>query len=239
MKIIILIRYPKVEKSKWKRFLIEQLIDEGYEISIIFGESSYWRHFKAAIKYLRTTDTELKKHINEKKIKLYNYFKKKIIVKNVNDLNSKNSERILKKINPDLILLLGSGIIRKNILTIPKKGAIHCHHGKLPFFRGVNTAEWSLLTEKKVYLSTHYVNTGIDTGDIIIRKKLNIFGINSITELRKLCREESVDLILSTIKKLKENNVESIEQVKGDGKQFYFMHPFFKEILEKKLKIKH
>ena len=57
---------------------------------------------------------------------------------------------MITSLRPDYILLLGSGIVRTNILEIPSLGTLHCHIGKLPEMRGTNTVHWSVLLKKSL-----------------------------------------------------------------------------------------
>jgi hypothetical protein len=56
----------------------------------------------------------------------------------VNDHNDRESENILEKSRPDIIVFTGGGMIRKNILSIPNIGILNCHSGILPRFRGMD-----------------------------------------------------------------------------------------------------
>ena len=243
MKITILLRFPKVERSGWKRDLIDKLISNGFEVNLIFGESSYWRHLKAALKkfgmgsFRRYAETSsVSSSTSKENVKIYNYFKKKIAVKKVNDLNSKRTEKIINNFTPDYLLLLGSGIIRKNILKLPMYKPVHCHQGYLPVFRGVHTIEWSLLLTGEVYLTTHFVDTGIDTGDILLRKKIDILRDDSIETLRRRCQLESVDFILETMFALRDGTIQPEKKKKNQGKQYFSMHPLFEEMVTRKIK---
>jgi len=203
MKITILLRYPKAEKNRWKKELIQQLIASGHEVSLLFGETSYWRHAKAALKEYGTGIRSRKKSLDTTpSVKLYPYFKSKIAVCKVNDLNGQSAENLLRKIQPDYLLLLGTGMIRENILSIPNKGTIHCHHGDLPDVRGMSTAEWSILLHNEVWITTHIVDPGVDTGDILLKKQIPLTNEDTIESVRLNCREHSIQLIVDTFAQL-------------------------------------
>ncbi len=237
MKITILLRYPKFENSLWKKNLIERMIQQDYQVSLVYGDSSLFKQLKTAIKLFGFHLLKKKREISEEqRINIFKYFQKKIPVYKTGNLNASASEIIIRKLDPDFLLLLGSGIIKKNILKIPLKKTVHCHHGYLPKYRGVSTAEWSLFYENEVYLTTHFVDAGIDTGEIILRRKVRIDTGDSIEIVRKKCREQSVELLLDTFKLLINENIRIEKQIPSDGKQFYEMHPFFKQIVELKLK---
>jgi folate-dependent phosphoribosylglycinamide formyltransferase PurN len=238
MKITILLRYPRLESSAWKIELINKLIEKKFEISIVYGDKSLFRQARAVFKEFGFEIIRKKKAVEKSGGRnVYKYFSKKLPVFKVGDLNSSECEKVIRSINPDYILLLGTGIMRKNILTIPPLGAVHCHHGYLPDFRGVSTAEWSLFYKNEVYISTHFVDPGIDTGDILLRRKVPLEKTDNIQSLRYKCRIHSIDLIVDTFEKLRNNELQRIKQTKNEGKQFYFMHPFFKGLIEQKFRI--
>lgn len=236
MKITVLLRYPKLESSRWKIELIEKLISDGFEISLLFGDKSVFKQAKAVISEFGFDVFKKKKKLEQSGNKnLYKYFKKRLNIYKVQNLNSTKSENIIKSISPEFLLLLGTEIIRKNILVLPSRGSVHCHHGFLPKYRGVSTAEWNLFYEDDVYITTHFVDPGIDTGDILLRKKIPLEKSDTIQTLRSKCRTVSADLIVETFNKLRNNEIQRTPQSKQDGKQFYSMHPFFKELVERKI----
>jgi methionyl-tRNA formyltransferase len=52
---------------------------------------------------------------------------------------------------------------------------INCHAGALPFYRGRNILNWALLNDEKEFgVTVHYVDGGIDTGDIIVQDLIPI-----------------------------------------------------------------
>ena len=66
-------------------------------------------------------------------------------------------------------------IFQKDLLSIPPLGVINCHAGRLPFYRGRNVLNWVLVNDEKHFgVTVHYVDEGIDTGDIILQELLPI-----------------------------------------------------------------
>jgi folate-dependent phosphoribosylglycinamide formyltransferase PurN len=84
---------------------------------------------------------------------------------------------IIKKIKPDLIIsFIYSRIIGKEILDIPKYGAINLHRGLLPSYRGVAPLYWALKNkEKYVGVTIHFMSEKIDdTERIIFQRKIKV-----------------------------------------------------------------
>lgn len=85
-------------------------------------------------------------------------------------------------------------ILSSDIIDLFDHGIINFHGGELPRFRGVNCANHAILEGCKNTAGTlHYIDTGIDTGDIIDRKYF------SIAE-----NDTAHDVFLKTLEALKE-----------------------------------
>ena len=62
-------------------------------------------------------------------------------------------------------------ILKRPILDVAEGGFINCHAGGLPFYRGRNVLNWALINgAEKIGVTVHYVDEGIDTGDIILQE---------------------------------------------------------------------
>lgn len=157
-------------------------------------------------------------------------------VKRVKDYNSKTAIRLIKRENPDLIILApGSQIINKEVLTLPKIGTLNAHMGWLPDYRGLDTLEWALLEGGKLGVSIHFVDQGVDTGDISMRERLAIEGINSLDELYSVSIKKSVRLLVDTVCVIHDRRLDTITQKKEEGRQYFRMHPKLRALVEKRL----
>lgn len=107
------------------------------------------------------------------------------------DINSSESLSILSKYETDLNISMSfNQILGKDILAIASEGFINCHAGQLPFYRGRNILTWALINdERKFGVTVHYVDEGIDTGDIILQE---ISEITDKDDYRSLLERASV-----------------------------------------------
>ena len=96
----------------------------------------------------------------------------------------KNEEFIneIKSLNPDVICVVAYGkILPKEILDIPKFGCINVHGSLLPKYRGAAPIQWAVLNgDKETGITTMYMDEGMDTGDMILKEKVEI-GENETT----------------------------------------------------------
>ena len=88
------------------------------------------------------------------------------------DVNSRVFLRTLGAFEAGLFVSVSyNQIFRRAALMVPEMGAINCHAGKLPFYRGRNVLNWALINDEKEFgITVHYVDEGIDTGDIILQE---------------------------------------------------------------------
>jgi len=112
----------------------------------------------------------------------YSYSDKVHIVEN---FNGKECEQFLKEIKPDLIVLGGSRILRKNIISIPEIGILNSHPGLLPKYRGIDVLQWAIYNGDDIGISVHFVDEGVDTGKIVMRKVINLEENDTLDSLSK------------------------------------------------------
>lgn len=87
------------------------------------------------------------------------------------NVNSANFIEKLSKYHCDLFVSMSfNQIFRKEIINLTNYKIINCHAGRLPFYRGRNILNWALINDEKEFgITVHYVDEGIDTGDIILQ----------------------------------------------------------------------
>lgn len=74
----------------------------------------------------------------------------------------------------DLIVLGGTRIIRGPILAHPREGVLNSHPGLLPDCRGSASPAWSVYHDIPIGASTHFIDSGIDTGDLLLRREIRV-----------------------------------------------------------------
>lgn len=111
----------------------------------------------------------------------------------------------IKKKEPDLIVSIGfDQIIKKSVLEIPKIGCINVHPGLLPYYRGVMPAFWALKTGVKRFgVSIHWMDEGIDTGDIIVKRSFKIRKNDTVQSLIEKASLISGKLLIRSLHKVR------------------------------------
>jgi len=80
----------------------------------------------------------------------------------------------LQRTKPRLIVLGGTRIIRDPILSFPVDGVINAHPGLLPECRGSASPAWSVYHDIRIGSTCHICSSGIDTGDILIKREVPV-----------------------------------------------------------------
>lgn len=93
-----------------------------------------------------------------------------------NDINAAVHTDNLSALAPDLIIVCGwQRLISKQILDIPRLGAIGFHSSLLPKYRGRAPVNWAIiLGEKETGITMFYLTPDADDGDIIAQKSFPI-----------------------------------------------------------------
>ncbi len=155
-----------------------------------------------------------------------------VIVKDLND--TKAQTRLAKNI-PDIIAFTGGGLIRKDLLQLPKLGILNCHSGILPYYRGMDVVEWPILEQRfdRIGLTLHYMEPGVDTGPILLQKRVTQQKGESIAQLRLRMEPLMVQLMLEGLRQLRDGKMKTVTQDPQNGKQYFVMHPRLKTIAHK------
>lgn len=77
---------------------------------------------------------------------------------------------------PDLIFSIHyRNILKTDILETAKVAAVNLHPSLLPEYKGCFSIPWALINgETQVGMTFHYMDAGVDTGNIIVQEKLEI-----------------------------------------------------------------
>ena len=82
----------------------------------------------------------------------------------------------MRRARPDLLISIACDqILRAPTRAVAPLGALNFHAGKLPFYRGRNVVNWAIINgEAEIGITAHFMDDGIDTGDIVLQRTLPI-----------------------------------------------------------------
>lgn len=104
-------------------------------------------------------------------------------------------------------------IFRERLIHLPRLSTINCHAGKLPFYRGRNILNWALINDEKEFgITVHFVDEGIDTGDIILQRVFPISDSDNYFTLLNVAYEECAKILFDAVKQLQAGRYDRISQ---------------------------
>lgn len=114
---------------------------------------------------------------------------------NVVEVDSVNSDEVfdtLRKLSPDLMVVWGNTILKSHIVGTARR-AINLHMGLCPYYRGAVANQYALINNepKRLGATIHYVEEGVDTGDIIstITADVSLRPLDLFRELNNKAKE--------------------------------------------------
>ncbi len=219
-------------------------IPKGDRLTISKGKSKYtyilslflimgpWHFFKSSFK---TVIFKLKKKLNRfgisKNPSIIAYAESKNIkTQRITTPNSKRFRAYLETLDLDLIINQSQNIVKKELLSIPKIGVLNRHNALLPKNRGRLTPFWvSFNAEKETGVSIHFVEEGIDSGDIVVQKKYQVEKKDSFNSIVKKNYNIASKAMIEAIDILASENYELIPN--NDHEATYNTTPSFSEAL--------
>lgn len=110
---------------------------------------------------------------------------------------SESTLGFLKALDPDLVAMITfNHILKPPILNIPRVGVFNIHPSYLPHFRGANPINEALKTNsRQTGVTIHWVDRGIDTGDIVAQQKVQIPQHCNEDQLRRLLAQSAAPLL--------------------------------------------
>lgn len=159
-------------------------------------------------KVLNSTSRKRKKEILEK----YDLDDSRIPFEKVVKINSVNNAQcisILQKINPEIVIVNGTRIISKNVLdSVPLK-FINIHAGITPKYRNVHGAYWALVNNDMANcgVTVHVVDAGIDTGNILYQKTIEVTTKDNFSTYPLLQLAEGIIYLKKALTDIFSNNV--------------------------------
>jgi methionyl-tRNA formyltransferase len=98
------------------------------------------------------------------------------------NVNHPGSVEKLKALAPEVLVVVAFGqLLKEELLNLPPLGCINVHASLLPKYRGAAPIHWAIINgEKETGVTTMFMDRGMDTGDLILKRTVPI-GDNDTT----------------------------------------------------------
>ncbi|RTK92326.1 MAG: methionyl-tRNA formyltransferase [Rickettsiales bacterium] len=126
-------------------------------------------------------------------------------------LKNQQALDLINSIQADIIVVVAYGfIIPANILNAKKYGCLNIHPSRLPQYRGAAPLQRTIINgEKETSICIMQMDEGLDTGDIILQKNIDLSTKITLQELHDQCANIGGELLLKTLA-----NIESLKRIK-------------------------
>lgn len=176
-----------------------------------------------------------KQNITVSHVKEFKQYGTKII--HCQSLNDKVVEDLLRAREDKIVLFTGGGIIRKNILEVAGDGIINFHMGVLPRYRGMDLPEWCVLENNtdELGITLHFMDTGIDTGEILKVVKIPMKDSENIKILRDTFYPVMVTSMVGVLEEYLTGKIQAQAQPESAKQQYFMVHPKLHRIIDIKI----
>ena len=145
---------------------------------------------------------------------------------NVNNINSDNVYQKTKSINPDLILVSGTRLIKQKLLNVnPKIGILNLHTGLSPYIKGgPNCTNWCIASRQFHLIGNTimWIDKGIDSGRIVASELTLFDGSENLLKIHIKVMEHAHSLYLKAIEKVINNEIIGVAQNDIDTGKIYY-----------------
>ncbi|MDD6276687.1 MAG: methionyl-tRNA formyltransferase [Clostridia bacterium] len=178
---------------------LERLVSDGHNVSGVFTQPDKPKGRGKQIQYPPVKESALKHSIP--------VFQPK-------SMRDGEALEIIKSLNPDLIIVTAFGkILPKEILQFPKYGCINMHASLLPRYRGAAPIQWCVINgEKESGVTAMQMDVGLDTGDMLICKKVAIDENMTAGELHDELSQLAAEVMSETICLAEKGELKPVKQ---------------------------
>lgn len=130
------------------------------------------------------------------------------------NINHPDFVRQIKALAPDVMVVVAFGqLLKPELLDMPPLGCINVHASLLPKYRGAAPIHWAMINgEKETGVTTMYMDAGMDTGDIILKKTLPIEENDTMGSLHDRLAEAGGVLLMETLDLIEKNQAPRVPQ---------------------------
>ena len=120
----------------------------------------------------------------------------------------------LRTYDADLFVVAAFGqILSKEILEMPRLGCINIHASLLPKYRGAAPIQWAIIDgEKETGVTIMQMDVGLDTGDMLLKRKVPITAKETGESLHDKLMEAGAELIVEALPKIEAGQLQPEKQ---------------------------
>jgi folate-dependent phosphoribosylglycinamide formyltransferase PurN len=96
----------------------------------------------------------------------------------VETVNGPDAVEAISRLEPDVVIQVKAGILRRQVFEIARIGTLNLHPGIAPLIKGQEPGYWALWEQKREWIGAtlHYIDDGIDTGPVLAYAPVKPYG---------------------------------------------------------------
>jgi len=218
----------RVNTLKQDKHVVERLFGKT-----VFNTLKYFKYFVKTDRKLKKIEQKEEEKAKKKYLSdfdeivgQYNLRSSKIDFDAERDLDRLRSE------NYDLFILFGTSIIGDAILEIPSRGTINIHTSLLPHYKGTAVEFWQLFNEEYDHcgVTVHYVDSGVDTGNIIVQEPTEALKKDTFFDLRYKNIQKAIEVMPKAVEQV-------LQGLKGSAQEIIEQKTYTAKMLEDEKKV--
>jgi methionyl-tRNA formyltransferase len=170
----------------------ENFVKKAYKALVLFGPYFFLRY---GLYYVQS------KFILSRSLTIVLKRKRIPIIRLKENVNHHLSLSTIAYYKPDLLIsIAGNQIFKKNLINLAPKGCLNLHTALLPKYRGLMPTFWVLKNgEEETGVSVFFVDEGIDSGPILVQKRIPISRNESQRDLILKTKKIGMDAIIEAL----------------------------------------
>lgn len=170
---------------------LEQLLKDGHEVTAVWTQPD-----RPAGRGNKLTASPVKEFALKNNLKIFQPEK----------IKTKESIELFKSHKADVAVVVAYGrILIESYLGAFPLGCINVHFSLLPKYRGAAPVNWAIVSgESETGITTMQMDSGLDTGDILLQSETEIGEKETSIELMERLSLQGAELLSETLEKYKE-----------------------------------
>jgi len=137
----------------------------------------------------------------------------------VQKFNSDISRKLLQSLEIDILVIASAPILKKYVFETASLGCLNAHPGWLPQYRGLGANAYALKNGSQPGVTVHFVDSGVDTGKIIIRERINLRRYDTVAKINDRAVARGAVMVTDVIKQIQNDSLKmsSIDEPIGEN----------------------
>jgi methionyl-tRNA formyltransferase len=147
------------------------------------------------------------------------------LVQEVPDHNGPQCLALLRKLEPAIIVIFGTRIIRPPVMALAGEVVLNLHTGISPRYRGASSVFWAIHNEEPEWIGStvHVLDVGVDSGAILGVARPEISPEDNEATLFGKCVQVGADLLADHVRAVLRGELEAEAQDLNLGRQYRFI----------------